>query len=196
MVDPGGEVEQIVDKIDFDNTEVTSVLLTHAHIDHAGGVMDMLAELEKKTGKLVPLFAHKAEAEMRKSIAMQAQMFGVPPGVYKDVREPDVYIDEGDEFSVGEHKGLVLFTPGHAPGHVSVYFEQGSESAPVLIAGDTLFQGSIGRTDLPGGDHQTLINSIKGKILTLPENTVVMSGHGPDTTVGAEARSNPFLKMD
>jgi glyoxylase-like metal-dependent hydrolase (beta-lactamase superfamily II) len=116
-------------------------------------------------------------------------MYGLPASEWFDCPEPSIAIRGGEVLSLGNLRAEVLFTPGHSPGHVSFYFR----SEKVLISGDTLFSGSIGRTDLPGGDHRTLIASIRENILTLDDEVRVLSGHGDDTTVGIERRSNPFL---
>lgn len=222
VFDPGGDVSAIIGAIEGLNLSlgVRTIVLSHAHIDHAGGVHALSRWLENEYGE-VELLAHKNEREMRASICQQALMFGLSPRDYENVREPDRYLDEGDQVAIGGLRLRVLFTPGHAPGHLSFYlpafcrpelvcgsrdkatrFDLGTLTgldgeaelfSPAVIAGDTLFAGSIGRTDLPGGNHATLIRSIREKILTLPDDTVVMSGHGPDTLVGLEKRSNPFL---
>ena len=195
VVDPGGDIPQILEICKTRNATVVGIVLTHSHIDHAGGVKRMLSELEK-TQKVKPLlYAHPEERLMRSRISDQALMFGLSPLEYENCPEPDVYIEEGSKIKLGEFVFSVLETPGHSPGHVSLLLARGAadKDCAVLFGGDVLFQGSIGRTDLPGGNFQTLIESIKNKILTLPDDTVVLSGHGPNTTVGHERRSNPFL---
>jgi glyoxylase-like metal-dependent hydrolase (beta-lactamase superfamily II) len=173
--------------------KIGSIILTHSHIDHAGGVEALKRELAKQ-GEQPVVMGHRNEELMRQSIAQQAVMFGLSPEDYENASEPTRYIDEGDTVQVGRFSAKIFFTPGHAPGHVVLFFGD-LPQGPVLIAGDTLFAGSIGRTDFPMADHATLIRSIKTKILTLPEETVVMPGHGPDTTVGEEAQHNPFLMV-
>ena len=199
VVDPGGEVDQIIAEIQASGAEVEQIFTTHAHIDHIGGVSTLEEELEK-LGKPKPkLIGHRIEEQMRKSIERQAEMFGVAPGYFRNMREPDVYLEHGESLLVGKFEAKALFTPGHSPGHLSLYFENVISEAtggPTLIAGDALFNGSIGRTDLPGGDHQTLIESIKRELLVLPEDTEVLCGHGPNTTIGKEKTSNPFLQME
>ncbi len=192
VIDPGGDIDQIIAALDELEARTESIVLTHAHIDHAGGVASLESAL-KSRGLSPKLYAHKLEREMRASIGAQAQMFGLPPSQYQNAREPDVYFDDGDKFELGSVQAKVLFTPGHAPGHVSLYFPD-IEGSAVLIAGDTLFAGSIGRTDLPGGDFDTLAKSIRDKLYTLPEDTRVLSGHGPDTTIGEEKHHNPFVR--
>ncbi len=190
VVDPGGEIEVISGAISGGSYKVSSILLTHSHIDHAGGVTALESWLKSYQHEPVKLIGHADEQWMREGLGQQATMFGLSPDDYQSVREPDVYLNDGDTVVVGSFSGKVLFTPGHSPGHVSIYF-QTPES--ILIAGDALFQGSIGRTDLPGGDHPTLISSIKKKLLVLPGETVVMPGHGPNTTIEVEKNTNPFL---
>ncbi len=214
IVDPGGDVAELLDAVDAGvegapKLEVSCVALTHAHLDHAGGVAELLEALERRQGKRPELVGHRADEPLRKSIARQAMMFGLPPSEFNDCPEPDRYLEQGDSLAVGEFRGEVRFTPGHAPGHISFYFPAGahavelfargrslssdSVSQPLLIAGDTLFAGSIGRTDLPGGNHAQLIRSIEEQIFTLPGETIVMPGHGEDTTVQRERCSNPYF---
>ncbi len=189
IVDPGGDVAQLIDWCADQKVKISKILLTHAHIDHAGGVKKLLSRLAPHQAQL---YAHGEGRELRQSIAMQATMFGLSPQEYENCPEPDVVLSEGDDFAVGDSVGKVLFTPGHSPGHISIYFAKEKQ----VIAGDALFAGSIGRTDLPGGDHRTLIRSIREKLLTLPDDTVVLSGHGPNTTIGRERKSNPFLTVE
>ena len=129
---------------------------------------------------------HKLDIPTLHMAPKSAELYGIP---LTPSPEPEVFIDEGDSIKFGNSELKVLFTPGHAPGHVVFY----NEEQNFLIAGDTVFQRSIGRTDLPGGDHDTLIQSIKDKILTLPDNTIIYSGHGPSTTVVEERMENPYL---
>lgn len=184
VVDPGGDIPQILTSIKNLKPSSTDIWLTHAHIDHAGGVR----ALKGMTG--ARLFAGEVEQAMRASIEDQAEMYGLSPQEYENCPEPEVYLKEGDEVEVGIFRGKVLFTPGHSPGHLSFFFPTES----MLIAGDTLFDGSVGRTDIPGGDFELLSKSIRNKLYTLPNETLVMSGHGPDTTIGKEKRNNPFVK--
>ncbi|MBX3423237.1 MAG: MBL fold metallo-hydrolase [Pirellulaceae bacterium] len=204
IVDPGGEIERIMAQVRQLEPQQLNVLLTHAHIDHAGGAAYCLQLARQEFSLPVPLYAHR-ESILRGSIRAQAHMFGLTGREYQDVPDPDVTLDDGDVFAVGGYSANVLFTPGHAPDHLSLYFdvqqvqlhESGRSqyaSAPVVIAGDALFAGSIGRTDLPGGSLPLLIKSITEKLFTLPDDTLVLSGHGPQTTIGEERRYNPFLK--
>ena len=170
------------------------------HIDHVGGVQAVKKILEEQLHISSRLLYHKDASPFTKTIRMQAQMFGLNPNEYDDVPDADEYIDEETELYLGEQKIKILHTPGHALGHVSLYFdvesykEETTHFAPFLIAGDTLFSGSIGRTDLPGGNHAELLRSIREKLLSLPLQTIVMSGHGPNTTIGNEKGTNYFLQ--
>jgi len=208
VIDPGGDIPKIVSAIEDEGADIQSVILTHSHIDHVAGLTELLKAL-KQRGVVPSVYGHKAEQFMRQAVAEQALYFGLSPEEYQNANEPDVYIEDGSEIQIGKLKARALFTPGHSPGHVSLYFENGavdiendslqghgqivSGNFSFVIAGDALFAGSVGRTDLPGGDHATLIQSIKKKLLTLPDETLVLSGHGPDTSIGIERLSNPFL---
>ncbi len=219
IVDPGGEATRLLTYINDNGLTLNSIWLTHSHIDHCGGVSQFYREFDSKiSGDKPPLFGNKLESEMRGRIGDQAKMLGIPGGMFENCPEPDEWLEQGTLVELGKYSFKSLFTPGHSPGHIAFYFENpkpgvsGNEgnkwqidwdrgempsesgNSPLLIAGDTLFQSSIGRTDLPGGNHAQLIDSIKNEILSLPEDTKVMPGHGPDTTVYAEKSSNPFLK--
>lgn len=162
--------------------DVEKILLTHGHLDHAGGVAGVVSELK------VPVEGpHIGDKLLLEGIAQQARMYGIDG--LTDAWS-DRYLVEGDTVTVGALTFDVLFVPGHSPG--SVVFV--CRNAPVAFVGDTLFQGSIGRTDLPGGNHALLIAGIKSKLFTLPDDTVCLSGHGEATTIGAEKATNPFLR--
>lgn len=181
LVDPGGEADKLIAMVEQADVVLEQVLITHGHIDHIGGAADVAAHFD------VPIVGpQRADETMIAGIATQAQMFGVP-----DVKVPtiDRWLEEGDQVMVGELAFDVLFTPGHAPGHVIFV----NHAHKFIVMGDVLFQGSIGRTDLPGGDHGTLLKSIFQKVLPLGDDYQFLPGHGPGSTLGAERRSNPFL---
>ncbi|NIR46007.1 MAG: MBL fold metallo-hydrolase [Gemmatimonadetes bacterium] len=179
VVDPGGEAERLLAAAAQEGAVVESILLTHAHLDHVGGV----AEAKRRTG--APVFLHPADLPLYRAAPEQARSFGLQ---IEEPPEPDGPLEEGQELKIGETRLEVRHTPGHSPGHVCLV---GNGFA---LVGDCMFAGSIGRTDLPGGDLATLMDSIREKLLTLTDETVLYSGHGPETTVGRERASNPFLK--
>ncbi|CAN0655765.1 hydroxyacylglutathione hydrolase GloC [Nitratireductor aquimarinus] len=182
VVDPGGEVDRIRAAIEENGITVEAIWLTHGHIDHAGGAMDLKEALG------VPLIGpHEDDRELLSNLENQARMFGLDQSV-RNVT-PDRYLTEGETVSFGDHVFEVFHCPGHAPGHV-VFFNRDARFAHV---GDVLFNGSIGRTDLPGGDHDALIRSIKEKLLPLGDDIGFLCGHGPGGRFGDERRSNPFL---
>ena len=183
VVDPGGEVDQILSVLEGNEVTLTGIWLTHGHIDHAGGA----DELRERTG--VPVTGpHRDDLPLLSGLEDQARMFGVPMTVRNLV--PDTWLDDGDTVSFGAHRFEVFHTPGHAPGHV-IFFNRAAKFAHV---GDVLFQGSIGRTDLPGGNHETLLASIRDKVFPLGDDVGFICGHGPGGRIGDERRSNPFLK--
>ncbi|MCB8836907.1 MBL fold metallo-hydrolase [Aurantimonas sp. VKM B-3413] len=182
VVDPGGDVDRIVEAVEATGVSIEAIWLTHGHIDHAGGAMD----LKERLG--VPILGpHKADAPLLAALTEQAKMFQVTGAVRNCT--PDRFLEEGETVSFGSHIFEILHTPGHAPGHV-VFFHR---EARFLHAGDVLFSGSIGRTDLPGGDHAALIASIKEKVLPLGDDVGFLCGHGPGGRLGDERRTNPFL---
>lgn len=181
IIDPSWDGRNIFAAADNGGWDITHILLTHSHFDHVGG----LGQLKEETN--APIYMHPDAVEMLRNAGMSAAMFGLK---MPSVPPPDVMIGEGDTIEVGKLQVKVLFTPGHAPGHVSFYLPD----YHVLFDGDVLFQQSIGRTDLPGGDHPTLMKTIREKFLTLPDETHVLSGHGSPTTIGEERMHNPFLQ--
>ena len=185
IIDPGcsnaSENAQLVDFIESKELKPVKLINTHCHIDHVLG-NHFVAEKYN-----LPLISHKGETGV---LAMQPQistMYGIP---YTPSPEITEFLDEGDIVSFGHSDLKVLFTPGHSPASISFY----NEDTRTLIAGDVLFQGSIGRTDLPGGDFDTLAKSIKDKFYVLPDDVVVYPGHGPSTTIGVEKMSNGFVR--
>jgi len=178
VVDPGEEAGLILHKLAATGAKPVAIWLTHAHIDHVLGVPRVAAE----TG--VPVWLHSADRPLYDAVPEQAAWFGLEAPA---LPPPDRTFAHGDTVRVGGLAFQVRHTPGHSPGSVCLV------GPGVVLGGDVLFAGSIGRTDLPGGDFETLIASIERELLSLPEATIVYCGHGPETTVGHERRSNPFL---
>ena len=177
VVDPGAEAERILSEVKAMGLEVGLILSTHGHGDHTGAV----AWLKEATG--APYALHSKDIPLLSQAGVARAM--TPD--FRDPPEPDRLLKGGDTVPVGEEGLLVLETPGHTPGGVCLY------GGGAVFTGDTLFQGSVGRTDFPGGSHGVLISSILSKLMVLPEETVVCPGHGPQTTIGDERRWNPFL---
>ncbi|MCH8498650.1 MAG: MBL fold metallo-hydrolase [Marinobacter sp.] len=181
VVDPGGDLARVHDAIKQAAVTVEKILLTHAHIDHAGGTAELARDLA------VPIIGpHKEDNFWIQSLPMQSQMFGFPAA---EIFTPDQWLEDGNQVSFGEVTLDVIHTPGHTPGHV-VFVHAPSQLA---IVGDVLFQGSIGRTDFPKGDHGTLIRSIKEKLFPLGDDIQFIPGHGPMSNFGQERRTNPFV---
>lgn len=193
VIDPGDEVEKILDIIRRYDLKVRYLINTHAHIDHVGGLL----ELRKSTG--APVLMHAEDLELYRNLETQALMIGVPAPPRAEV---DGFLNEGDRLSWGELEARVLHTPGHTRGSISLLMpgstqavqEPNQDSRDRLFAGDTLFQGSIGRTDLWGGSFKAIMRSIQDKLLVLADETIVFPGHGPATTIGKEREWNPFLQ--
>lgn len=181
LIDPGDEPGVILSTIDKLNVRVQAILITHAHLDHVGA----LAQTKSALG--VEVYMHPGELPLYQSVSDQAALFGLPPIELTTIERP---LAEGDVLSLGRYTLRALETPGHSPASVSFYIPE----AGCVIAGDTLFKRSIGRTDLPGGNHAQLLRSIRQKLLTLPPGTEVHPGHGPSTTIAEEAKYNPFLQ--
>jgi hydroxyacylglutathione hydrolase len=180
VIDPGDEIGQIHRRLTELGLTVKQILITHGHIDHVGGAL----KLKRLTG--APIFMNGNDLEQLKMMDKQAAWLGVAT---PETAAPDENLADGMTVGLEGQQAQVLHTPGHTQGSVCLHF------APMklLVAGDTLFAGSIGRTDLPGGDYGQIIDSIHSKLLALPEETRVIPGHGPATTIGRERESNPFL---
>ena len=182
VVDPGGDVEAILAALEKNGVTAGEIWITHGHIDHAGGAMDL-----KEALGVDIVGSHEADLPLLANLELQALRFGLSGKVRNCT--PDRFLTEGETVSFGNHVFEVLHCPGHAPGHVVFY----NREAKFAHVGDVLFKGSIGRTDLPGGDHEALISSIKEKLLPLGDDIGFLCGHGPGGRFGEERRSNPFL---
>lgn len=181
IIDPAWNGNELAKYVTDAGYTLTHILLTHTHFDHIGGLADLKAATD------APIYVHPEAIQMMQFGAASAQRFGI---MMPDAPPPDEMLNAGDVITVGELSLDVLFTPGHAPGHVSFYLKE----YDVLFDGDVLFQRSIGRTDLPGGNFTELMNSIQTVLMPLPDETQVLSGHGPATNIGDERRYNPFLQ--
>jgi len=181
VIDPGDDIEDVLALIAKHNLQVKQIVITHAHIDHVGGAM----KLRAATG--APILLNQNDYELLKMLDVQAAWIGMPSPEKVDI---DQSIGQADTVKAGSLVANVLHTPGHTEGSVCLYFPAEQK----LIAGDTLFAGSIGRTDLPGGSFEKILRSLHQKVLELPDETVVVPGHGPLTTIAEERESNPFLK--
>jgi glyoxylase-like metal-dependent hydrolase (beta-lactamase superfamily II) len=180
VVDPGDDIPRILAILARHKLTVKQILITHAHIDHIAGA----ARLKAITG--APILYNQFDLPLVKMMDVQAGWLGVAT---PDVRPPDDTLEDGRIIAISGITGNILHTPGHTQGSVCLHLPEKN----LVLAGDTLFAGSVGRSDLPGGDGRTLIRSIHEKLLTLPDSTVVVPGHGSNTTIGVERESNPFL---
>jgi hydroxyacylglutathione hydrolase len=180
VVDPGDDITDVQAILDRHQLKVTAIIITHAHIDHIGGA-DKL-----KAASGAPVYMNENDRFLSNNLAAQAGWLGIPapedPGI-------DVAARDGDVVSLAQAKFHILHTPGHTPGSISLWIPSENK----VVAGDTLFRDSIGRTDLPGGDYQQEIRSIRHKLLVMPDDSVVIPGHGANTTIGREREFNPFL---
>ena len=180
VIDPGDNISRVLDTVARHGLKVTQILITHGHIDHVGGAM----KLKRATG--APILINKNDRPQLQMLDMQAGWIGIaPPGEVTI----DASLEDGDSIRAGALNATVLHTPGHTEGSTCIYFPTEKK----LIAGDTLFAGSIGRTDLPGGDFEKIMQSLHQRVMALPEDVTVIPGHGPATTIGDEKESNPFL---
>ena len=181
VIDPGGDPEKIEKVIEKEKLNIKYIILTHGHADHIAA----LTELKKKTNALILI--HPADSDMLVDPTYNLSIF---TGQDLVCPKADKFLDDGDKVEVGGFELEVLHTPGHSPGGISLFTDK------MIFTGDALFCGGIGRTDFPGASHTQLLNSIKEKILTKPDDTVVYSGHGPDTTIGEEKRNNPWIREE
>ncbi len=182
VIDPGGDLANILDAIKEQKIDVEAIWITHGHIDHAGAALD----LKEKLGVDI-IGPHVADKSLLDNLEATGRQYGLTEGVRNMTQ--DRWLEEGDTVCVGGHRFDVFHCPGHAPGHV-VFF---SPEARFAMVGDVLFNGSVGRTDLPGGDHAALLHSIREKLLPLGDDVGFLCGHGPGGRFGEERRNNPFL---
>ena len=183
VIDPGDDIAEILQIVQQHGLHVTQIVITHAHIDHVGGAM----KLKQLTG--APILLNENDAALLKMLDVQAKWIGMAPVGKVDIDQP---IADADTVRTGNISATVMHTPGHTEGSVCLYFP----AENMLIAGDTLFAGSIGRTDLPGGSFDKIMRSLKQRVLALPDETTVVPGHGPITLIGEERETNPFLVGD
>lgn len=180
VIDPGDDIEQVLGLVRKHNLQIKQIVITHAHIDHIGGAM----KLRAATG--APVLLNQNDYALLKMLDVQASWIGMPT---PEKVEIDRNLGQANTVEAGSIRAQVFHTPGHTEGSICLYFPAESK----VIAGDTLFAGSVGRTDLPGGSFPKIIRSIHEHLLTLPDETLVLPGHGPTTTIGEERESNPFL---
>ena len=181
LVDPGDEATRIALAVEQTGLEIGQIIITHAHIDHVGAIASLAAEY------VCPVLMHEEAEAMLKTVPQQAMMMGLRFG---QVPKVDRHVADEEVLEVGSLRLRSLYTPGHAPGHLA-FLVEGEE---VVFSGDALFAGSVGRVDLPGGSMEVLMRSIEDRLMPLPDDTRVLSGHGPETTIGRERMTNPFLR--
>jgi hydroxyacylglutathione hydrolase len=181
VIDPGDNIPYILSRLEKHGLTLKQIVVTHAHIDHVGGAV----RLKKATG--APILLNQNDLPLLQTMEVQARWVGAQ--TTPEVAPPDVSAEDGMVVGIAGHTAQVLHTPGHTQGSICLYFQP----EKLLLAGDTLFAGSIGRTDLPGGNGRQILHSIHDRLLVLPEETRVIPGHGRETTIGAEQESNPFL---
>jgi hydroxyacylglutathione hydrolase len=185
LIDPGDEVDQLLEVVERRSLSIKYILLTHAHLDHVTGVA------HAKSALGVPVGLHREDEFLYKAVVQQGIAFGFRVSPQPPV---DFYFDDEGPWRFGEYGVWVSHTPGHCPGGVCLAIGRQGESTRILFVGDTLFAGGIGRTDLPGGDTETLLKSIREVLFAFPDDTIVWPGHGESTTVGREKRTNLYLK--
>lgn len=182
VIDPGGDVDRILSALDKDDFNLSAIINTHGHFDHVGGNNAL------KKATQADLMIHELDTPMLAHLTQTAAAWGLRAEASPAA---DRLLEDGDLIEVGDIQFKVIHTPGHSPGGICLY----AKAEKALFVGDTLFAGSIGRTDLPGGDYDTLIHSIQSKLFILPDETVVYNGHMQSTTIGQEKRFNPFCRM-
>jgi len=180
IIDAGGNAAGLLEAIDDRDWELTEIWQTHAHVDHVAGLNDV------KDARDVPILLHQADQPIYEAVLQQGKMFGFD---IEPLPSVDQYVEEGDVVNVGKLEAKVMWLPGHSPGQVAFYFEEQG----LFFGGDVVFAGSVGRVDLPGCDPEAMKRSLK-RVKELPDDTVILPGHGPTTTVGQEKKANPFLR--
>jgi glyoxylase-like metal-dependent hydrolase (beta-lactamase superfamily II) len=180
IIDPGDEATRIALTVERVGLQISQIIVTHSHIDHVGAVAQLVDEY------MCPVLMHAEAEAMLKTVPQQAMMMGMRFGKIPNV---DLHVGDDEVLEVGSLRLRSMYTPGHAPGHLAFFVEDEG----LVFSGDALFAGSVGRVDLPGGSMEVLMRSISERLLTLPDETRVLSGHGPETTIGRERVTNPFL---
>lgn len=186
IIDPGGDEREIVARVTGMGAEPVCVIDTHAHPDHTGANAALMEHYA------IPLFIHEDEEALLAQSGVMGRLIGL---IFPPSPPPGRLLRDGEEIAVGSLKLAVLHTPGHSPGSICLFHRGDDAKSPVLFSGDTVFEGSVGRTDLPGGSYQALMRSIREKIIPLPDATRILTGHGPATTLAREKRHNPYIRQ-